>query len=119
MPGLCRGWWLPRTYLRWSARRRLNKLDNQLPDILTILAGIDPHRQQPVAGAGAHRPRSRGAEPVEYLRVVRAISLGAPLETALLGLLAERMPTEDVDMLVTAIGHPAANGRQSAARSSI
>src|SRR5438132_1091400 len=38
----------------------------------------------------------------EYLRVVRALSLGAPLDQTLRSL-AERVPSEDMDMLVTAI----------------
>ena len=43
-----------------------------------------------------------GAEPPEYLRVVRAISL-ARRSKPRLRRLAERMPTEDIDMLITAI----------------
>jgi tight adherence protein B len=103
LPGAVVGWQLPRTYLRWSARRRLNKLDNQLPDILNILAGSI--RTGSSLLQALERIAREAEEPSrsEYLRVVRAISLGAPLETALLGL-SERMPTEDVDMLVTAIG---------------
>jgi len=103
LPAAAVGWQLPRSYLRWSARRRLNKLDNQLPDILNILAGSI--RTGSSLLQALERIAREAEEPSrsEYLRVVRAISLGSPLETALLGL-SERMPTEDVDMLVTAIG---------------
>jgi tight adherence protein B len=103
LPGALLGWRLPRTYLRWSARRRLNKLDSQLPDILNILAGSI--RTGSSLLQALERIAREAEEPSrsEYLRVVRAISLGSPLETALLGL-SERMPTEDIDMLVTAIG---------------
>jgi tight adherence protein B len=103
LPAAAVGWQLPRSYLRWSGRRRLNKLDNQLPDILNILAGSI--RTGSSLLQALERIAREAEEPSrsEYLRVVRAISLGSPLETALLGL-SERMPTEDVDMLVTAIG---------------
>jgi tight adherence protein B len=102
VPGLIIGWWLPRRYLRWAAARRLRRLDDQLPDILNILAGSV--RTGSSLFQALDRIAREAAEPsrTEYLRVVRAISLGAPLETAL-GNLAERMPTEDIDMLITSI----------------
>lgn len=102
VPGLLIGWWLPRRYLRWAAGRRLRRLDDQLPDILNILAGSV--RTGSSLFQALDRIAREAAEPsrTEYLRVVRAISLGAPLEVAL-GNLAERMPTEDIDMLITSI----------------
>ena len=83
VPGLLIGWWLPRCYLRWAAGRRLRRLDDQLPDILDILAGSV--RTGSSLFQALDRIAREAAEPsrTEYLRVVRAISLGAPLETAL------------------------------------
>jgi tight adherence protein B len=102
LPGLLVGAWLPRLWLRLTIRRRMNKLDNQLADILNILAGSV--RTGSSLFQALDRIAREAEEPSrsEYLRVVRAISLGAPLDQALRGL-AVRVPSEDMDLLVTAI----------------
>src|SRR5689334_7012127 len=103
LPAAVVGWYLPRSYQRWSAQCHLNKLEYQLPDILNILAGSIRTGSSLLQALERIAREAEEPSQSEYLRVVRAISLGSPLETALLGL-AERMPTEDVDMLVTATG---------------
>jgi tight adherence protein B len=102
LPGVALGAWLPLVYLRLAISRRMNKLDNQLPDILNILAGSV--RTGSSLFQGLDRIAREADEPSksEYLRVVRAISLGAPMDQALHSL-AARVPSEDMDMLVTAI----------------
>lgn len=102
VPALLLGAWLPLVYVRFRARGRLRRLDQQLPDILSLLAGTV--RSGTSLFQAIDRVAHEAPEPsrTEYLRVVRTISLGAPLDTALRGL-ADRMPTEDMDMLTTAI----------------
>src|SRR5438874_508696 len=80
-----------------SAARRLRRLDNQLADILNIVAGTV--RTGSSLFQALDRTAREAEEPsrTEFLRVVRAISLGAPLEVALQDL-ARRMPTEDIEM---------------------
>jgi tight adherence protein B len=102
LPGVALGAWLPLLYLRLTINRRMSRLDRQLPDILNILAGSV--RTGSSLFQALDRIAREADEPsrTEYLRVVRAVTLGAPLEQALKNL-AERIPTEDMDMLVTAI----------------
>jgi tight adherence protein B len=100
--GLALGAWIPILYVRWAIRRRLNRLDGQLADILSMLASSV--RSGSSLFQGLDRIAREAQEPsrTEYLRVVRSISLGAPLDQALRDL-AVRVPSEDMDMLVTAI----------------
>ena len=102
LPGMAIGAWLPLLYLRQVISRRMGRLDRQLPDILNILAGAV--RTGSSLFQALDRVAREADEPSrsEYLRAVRAVSLGAPLEQALKNL-AERIPSEDMDMLVTAI----------------
>ena len=102
MPGLLVGQALPGFYLRTVTGRRMKRLDEQLPDLLTMLAGAV--RTGSSLFQALDRTAREAEEPsrTEYGRVVRAISLGAPPEAAL-AKLAERVPTEDIEMLVTAI----------------
>jgi tight adherence protein B len=102
IPAAIVGWIVPRWWLGYMAARRLKKLDRQLPDILNIVAGSV--RTGSSLFQALDRVAKEAEEPSrsEYLRVVRSMSLGSTLETALNNLL-ERIPTEDVEMLVTAI----------------
>jgi tight adherence protein B len=100
--GLAIGAWIPLLYVRWAIRRRMTRLDNQLADILNMLAGSV--RTGSSLFQALDRIAREAEEPSrsEYLRVVRSISLGAPLDQALRDL-ASRVPSEDMEMLVTAI----------------
>ena len=102
LPAAVIGAWLPRMYVARRARARLQRLDDQLPDTLSLLAGAV--RSGSSLFQALDRIAQEAEEPTreEFLRVVRTISLGAPVETALRGL-AERMPTEEIDILTTAI----------------
>ncbi|HUS13666.1 MAG TPA: type II secretion system F family protein [Chloroflexia bacterium] len=102
VPALLIGFWFPRTYIRGRARRRLNRIDRQLADILNILAGSV--RTGNSLFQALERVAREAEEPsrTEYMRVVRSMSLGSTLESAMANL-SERIPTEDMDMLVTAI----------------
>ena len=89
-------------YLRTRRNRRKRALSDQLPDVLTLLTGALR------AGYGfaqaievvAERMPSPSCD--EYRRVLRAMSLGVPLQRALNDM-ARRIDNDDVDLVVTAI----------------
>jgi tight adherence protein B len=101
--GLLLGFSLGRSYLRSLGRRRISRFEDQLPDTLSILAssvrgGFSLFQALQLIAHEAEEPSK-----TEFLRVMQQISLGAEMDDALAGL-ADRIPTEDVDILVTAIG---------------
>lgn len=92
----------PLLYLKFAEGRRRSKFVNQLPDLLTLLVGslragyglsqaIDlvAHEVPPPAGK-------------EFAIVMRAVGLGVPLQRALEAM-AERIGSDDLDLMVTAI----------------
>jgi tight adherence protein B len=91
-----------RSYVRYLGKRRIQRFEEQLPNNLAVLAGS-------VRGGfslyqAMQMLARESAEPskTEFTRVIQEISLGNPMSTALEGL-AKRVPTEDVDILITAI----------------
>ena len=93
----------PIIYLRFQAGSRVKRLGDQLPGVLTLLVGALR------AGYGLPQALAMLAEQVpppasvEFGRVMRAISLGMPVPRAM-GQMADRMGSDDLDLLVTAIG---------------
>lgn len=101
--GFIIGIMLGRSYLRYLGKRRIARFEEQLPDTLSILAssvrgGFSLFQALQLIAKEASEPSKS-----EFLRVMQQISLGAPMDDALADL-ARRVPTEDVDILVTAIG---------------
>ena len=92
----------PLLYLKISESRRRAAFINQLPDLLTLLVGSLR------AGYGLSQAIELVAREVpspankEFARVVRATGLGLPLQRALEGM-AERIDSDDLDLVVTAI----------------
>lgn len=91
-----------RSYLRFAGRRRITQFEEQLPDTLSILAssvrgGFSLFQALQLISTEAAEPSK-----TEFLRVIHEVSLGVSMEEALAGL-ARRIPTEDVEILVTAI----------------
>ncbi len=86
----------------WKARKRLNALDDQLPDVLTTLAASlkagHSFRQgiQAVVDEG-HPPASE-----EFKRVLTETSLGRPMDDALAEM-AERVGSENLSFVVTSV----------------
>jgi tight adherence protein B len=93
----------PIIYLRMQAEKRVTRLTEQLPDVLTLLVGALR------AGYGLPQALALLTEQlpppasVEFGRVLRAISLGMPVPRAL-GQMADRMNNDDLALMVTAIG---------------
>jgi tight adherence protein B len=92
----------PLLYLKFAEGRRRTAFINQLPDLLTLLVGSLR------AGYGLSQAIELVAREVpapankEFARVVRATGLGLPLQRALEAM-AERIESDDLDLMVTAI----------------
>lgn len=96
------GFYAPRMYLNVLIGRRLTAFNNQLGDTLILLAnslrsGYSLLQSMETVSRELPAPMS-----VEFARVVREIGLGLSIEEALQHML-ERVRSEDLDLVVTAI----------------
>lgn len=95
-------WFIPHWYVLIRARRRMNAFVNQLGDTITLMAnslraGYSLLQTMEMVAREAPSPMRE-----EFRRVVREIGFGIPTQEALNHLL-RRIPSEDLDLLVTAI----------------
>lgn len=100
--GVIAGPFVPRAYVRRQQRRRLTRFNDQLPDMLNLM----------VNGLRAGYSQMQALESVskelpapisdEFRRVVREIQLGITVPQALDNLL-RRIPSADLDFIITAI----------------
>lgn len=94
--------YLPVLYIRRAQKQRQRAFTAQLSDVLTLLVGALK------AGYGLTQalqvPANQLAPPAsqEFAKVTRAIGLGLPVQQALHDM-AERMGTDDAELVVTAI----------------
>ena len=100
--GVAVGFFVPRIYVSNRKGGRLRKFENQLPDILglwvnSLRSGYSTMQSLEAISREAPAPSSD-----EFKRVIREVQLGIPQETALAHLL-ERMPSEDLDLINTAV----------------
>ena len=93
---------LPRMYVKNQQSKRLSRFNDQLPDMINLMvnglrAGFSV--LQAMEGVSKELPA-----PIcdEFKRVVQEMQLGIPMEKALVNLL-RRIPSQDLDFLVTAI----------------
>lgn len=89
-------------YLKQRQNKRRMAFTNQLPDVLTLLvgslrAGYGLSQAIELVAREIPEPASK-----EFQRVTRAMSLGLPMQKALEGM-AERIESDDLDLMVTAI----------------
>ncbi len=96
------GLFVPRFYVSNRKGRRLNRFEGQLPDILglwvnSLRSGYSTMQSMEAIAREAPEPSA-----TEFKRVVREVQLGIPQELALAHLL-ERMPSDDLDLINTAI----------------
>lgn len=93
---------LPRMYVKREQSRRLLRFDSQLPDMLNLMVnGL----RAGYSNLQAMEAVSRELPPPicdEFRRVVQEIQLGVPTEKALDNL-CRRIPSEDLDLVVTAM----------------
>lgn len=102
MIGALAGFLAPVLYLRRQQNRRLIRFDNQLADMLSLMvnglrAGYSIMQALESVSKELPPPISD-----EFRRVVQEMQLGIPMETALENL-TRRIPSKDLDLLVTAV----------------
>lgn len=100
--GAAAGAILPPAYVHRRTQMRLRAFQNQLADALTLAAnGLRSGYSflQALDVVGAELPPPAGEE---FAQVVRETRVGIPLEDALANLL-ERVPSADLDLMVTAV----------------
>jgi len=96
------GLFIPRIYVRREQKRRLIRFNEQLGDMLNLMvnglrAGYSTMQAMEAVSKELPSPISD-----EFRRVVQEIALGLPMEKALDNLL-RRIPSEDLDLIITAI----------------
>jgi len=96
------GWFAPRFFIRWRQSRRLKMFESQLVDTLNLLtnglrAGFSVLQAIDSVATEMPAPTSE-----EFRRVIQEVQIGLSLEEALQHLL-ERVPSEDMEFVVTAI----------------
>lgn len=100
--GTAIGFFAPTLYVRRQQGRRLIKFDNQLADMLSLMvnglrAGYSIMQAMEAVAKEMPPPISD-----EFRRVVQEMQLGIPMDAALENL-TRRIPSKDLDLLVTAI----------------
>ena len=93
---------LPRMYVKNQQSKRLTRFNDQLPDMLNLMvnglrAGFSTLQAMEAVSKELPPPICD-----EFKRVVQEMQLGIPMEKALANLL-RRIPSQDLDFLVTAI----------------
>lgn len=96
------GAYLPGMYVKREQKNRLIRFDSQLPDMLNLMvnglrAGYSNLQAMEAVSREMPNPIAD-----EFRRVVQEISLGVPTEKALDNLL-RRIPSDDLDLMVTAM----------------
>lgn len=96
------GFFAPRAYVGLRRNRRLRAFNEQLPDTINLMinsirAGYSILQAMRAVADEVGEPAS-----TEYGRVVQEVQLGVPVEDALKHML-RRVPSDDLDMMITAI----------------
>jgi len=96
------GFFIPRFYVKRQQTVRLNKFNDQLSDMLNLMvnglrAGYSTMQAMEAVSRELPTPISD-----EFHRVVQEMQIGIPMEKALDNLL-RRIPSEDLDFVITAI----------------
>ena len=100
--GMVIGGIAPGQYVKSQQKQRLRKFNDQLPDMLNLMvnglrAGYSTMQAMEAISKELPPPIND-----EFRRVVQEMQIGIPMETALENLL-RRIPSEDLDFVVTAI----------------
>ena len=96
------GFFAPRIYVAMKTGRRLAHFDDQLPDNLQMW--VNGLRSGYSVLQAIEAISREAAEPTrtEFRRVVQEVQLGIPMDEALDHML-DRMPSEDLDLVITAV----------------
>src|SRR5690349_7990903 len=96
------GWFAPDWYLRFMQAKRIRAFNGQLGDTIVLMANSLRSGYsflQTMELVGKESPPPMG---VEYRRAVREVGLGMSVQDALMNLL-RRVPSEDLDLMLTAV----------------
>lgn len=96
------GIFVPRFYVSFRKNKRLTMFETQLPDIIglwvnSLRSGYSTMQSMEAISREAPDPSAQ-----EFRRVVQEVQLGIPQEKSLAHL-HERMPSEDLDLVITAV----------------
>ncbi len=93
---------LPTFYLRSRENKRRKAFTQQIPDILTLMVGALRTGYGLTQSMDVLTTQMTPPASSEFSRVLRAVSLGVPVQRALT-VMAERIGSDDLRMMVTAI----------------
>src|SRR5579859_190549 len=96
------GLFLPRFYVSYKQGNRLHKFEEQLPDILGLWVNALRSGYSVLQALEAISREAPVPSNQEIRRVVQEVQLGIPMEDALAHLL-NRMPSDDLDLIITAV----------------
>jgi len=96
------GFFLPRFYVKFRQRRRLKNFNDQLGDGIQLMANGLRAGYSLLQAMNSVADEMPPPISVEFGRVVREIGLGVDMERAFNNLL-RRVPSDDLDLMVTAI----------------
>jgi tight adherence protein B len=96
------GFFAPRAYVALRRGRRLRAFNEQLGDTINLMVNSIRAGYSILQAMRAVSEEMGPPASVEYGRVVQEVQLGIPLEEALDHML-RRVPSEDLDMMITAI----------------
>jgi len=96
------GLFFPRFYVARKQGKRLRTFEGQLPDTLSLWVNALRSGYSVLQSMEAIAKESPEPTAVEFKRVVQEVQLGIPMEDALAHLL-NRMPSEDMDLVNTAV----------------
>ncbi len=100
--GLVLGFFLPRFFVKWRQKRRIKQFGDQLGDAITLMANGLRAGYSLLQAMDAVAREMPPPIADEFRRVVREIGLGIDNDRAFNNLL-RRVPSDDLDLMVTAI----------------
>ena len=101
-PGAARGAFLPVAFLSFKAKRRMNAIEEQLPDILITIAASLKAGHSFRQGLQAVVDEGQPPASDEFKRVLTETSLGRPMDDALAEM-SERIGSKNLDFVITAV----------------
>jgi tight adherence protein B len=96
------GLFFPRLYMSYKQNKRFNTFEQQLPDILGLWVNSLRSGYSVMQALEAISREAPNPSNIEIRRVVQEVQLGIPMEDALAHLLV-RMPSDDLDLVITAV----------------
>lgn len=93
---------VPRFYVKFRQFQRIKKIDSQLVDALILISNALKSGYSFLQGMELVSEEAPHPISSEFRRMLRETNLGYPLEAALDGM-SERVPSEDLDLVITVV----------------